>query len=229
MKAIGYVRVSTAEQGASGLGLAAQRSAIQAAADRMVLTLGAVFEDSGISGATTAEERIGLMSAIGVLKRGDVLLVAKRDRLGRDVVNVALVERLVERKGCRIVSAAGEGTESQDPTGMLMRRIVDAFAEYERLLIGARTKAALRAKRGRGQRAGAVPFGYSADASGSLVAVEDEQRALALMRTLRRAGKPLRAIAAEMEAAGFRTKGGGKWYSETVRSVLSHDRTTSAG
>jgi DNA invertase Pin-like site-specific DNA recombinase len=69
----------------------------------------------------------------------------RKDRLGRDVVAVALVERLISRKGARLVSAAGEGTDSDDPTAILMRRIVDAFSEYERLLIGARTKAALRA------------------------------------------------------------------------------------
>ena len=46
------------------------------------------------------------------LGKGDVLIVAKRDRLGRDVLNVAMFERLAERKGARIVSAAGEGTDT---------------------------------------------------------------------------------------------------------------------
>lgn len=59
-----------------------------------------------------------------------------------------------------MVSAAGEGTDSDNPTDILMRRIVDAFGEDERLLIGARAKAALRAKRAQGLRAGDVPFGF---------------------------------------------------------------------
>lgn len=59
-----------------------------------------------------------------------MLIVAKRDRLGRDPMVVAMIESAVKRKGARIVSAAGEGTDSDSPTDILMRRMVDAFAEY---------------------------------------------------------------------------------------------------
>src|SRR5437764_1306819 len=91
----------------------------------------------------------------------DLLLVAKRDRLGRDVIEVAMIERLITKRGARIVSAAGEGTENDDPSGILMRRLIDSFAEYERLIIRARTRAALAAKRRRGERISRfAPFGY---------------------------------------------------------------------
>lgn len=60
----------------------------------------------------------------------DVLLVAKRHRLGRDVLNVVMIERLVERRGAWVISAAGEGSDDDSPTGKLMRQIIDAFAEY---------------------------------------------------------------------------------------------------
>jgi DNA invertase Pin-like site-specific DNA recombinase len=159
-RAIAYLRVSTDQQADSGLGLDAQRRAIEQAAQRHGLAMTAVYQDAGISGKDI-ESRPGLLEAVNALKRGDVLLIAKRDRLGRDVVAVALIERLITRKGAKVLSAAGEGTDSDDPTALLMRRIVDAFGEYERLLIGARTKSALRAKRARGLRAGNVPFGYA--------------------------------------------------------------------
>ena len=81
-----------------------------------------------------------------------MLLVAKRDRLGRDVIAVAMIERLIAKRGARVVSAAGEGTDSDDPSALLMRRLIDSFAEYERALIAARTRAALAAKRRRGER-----------------------------------------------------------------------------
>jgi DNA invertase Pin-like site-specific DNA recombinase len=88
-------------------------------------------------------------------------LVAKRDRLGRYVIAVAMIERLVTKSGARVVSAAGEGTDSDDPAALLMRRLIDSFAEYERALIAARTRAALAAKRRRGERvSGIIPFGY---------------------------------------------------------------------
>lgn len=194
MRAIGYVRVSTGEQATSGLGLEAQRAALVACAVKLNAPLASVHEDAGLSGSLTLEERPGLLAAVDALKRGDVLLVAKRDRLGRDVVVVALIERMVTRKGARIVSAAGEGTESDNPGDVLMRRLLDAFAEHERLLIGARTKAALRAKRARGERAGAVPFGFSADADGKLAAEPREQAIIAAVRDLRATGATVREI-----------------------------------
>ncbi len=74
-----------------------------------------------------------------------MLLVAKRDRLARDVVVAAMVDRLAERHGARVLAADGTGN-GDGPEAMLMRGIVDVFAQYERALIRARTKAALAVK-----------------------------------------------------------------------------------
>ena len=113
-----------------------------------------------MSGGLPLEKRTILLDALTALAKGDVLLVAKRDRLSRgDMMTTAMIEAAVKRAGARIVSAAGEGTESDDPASVLMRRIVDAFGEYERLLIKARTRAALKAKKARGERYGQVPYG----------------------------------------------------------------------
>jgi DNA invertase Pin-like site-specific DNA recombinase len=161
IRAIGYRRISTVEQAGSGLGLDAQQTAIAAAAARLELPLADTFTDAGISGGLPLEQRPALLAALDAIRRGDVLIVAKRDRLGRDVLNVAMFERLAERKGARIVSAAGEGTDTNDPTSRLMRQIVDCFAEYERAIIRARTCAALQVKKARGERVGGIPFGYS--------------------------------------------------------------------
>jgi len=79
VRAFGYLRVSTDAQADSGLGLEAQRSAITAAAARLGLDLGDVFTDAGLSGALELEDRPGLFAAVNALKRGDTLLVAKRD------------------------------------------------------------------------------------------------------------------------------------------------------
>ena len=226
MKAIAYRRCSTTEQADSGLGLAAQLAAVEGAAARLGLVLASVFDDAGVSGKTEAEERTGFMGALAVLEKGDTLLVAKRDRLGRDPIAVAMLERLVARKGARIVSAAGEGTESDDPSAVLMRRMVDAFAEYERLIIGARTKSALKALRGLGVRLGGEALGWARsegiDAAGRriVVAVEEELRAVAVAKALRAQGLSLRAIAERLAADGYAPKGGGRWYAATVARAL---------
>ena len=128
-KAIAYLRCSTDQQAESGLGLEAQQASVTTAASRLGLTLGPIFVDAGTSGGLAIEDRPVLLDAVSTLKRGDVLLVAKRDRLGRDVIAVALIERLVAKRGARIVSAAGEGTDSDDPAALLMRRLIDSSAE----------------------------------------------------------------------------------------------------
>ncbi len=221
-RAYAYLRVSTDAQADSGLGLEAQRSAIDTAAARHQLAVVDVFTDAGLSGALELEDRPGLFAAVNALKRGDVLLVAKRDRLGRDVVAVAMLERLVARKGARILSAAGEGTEGTDAASMLQRRILDAFGEYERLIIGQRTKAALKAKRDRGERAGNLPFGYQLGADGQTLDVNtDEQRVIGLLRELRTAGYTLRQIADELNRQGFTTRRGTAWRHQYVAALAA--------
>jgi DNA invertase Pin-like site-specific DNA recombinase len=221
-RAVAYLRVSTDGQTESGLGLAAQQSAIAAAAARHGLTVTETFIDAGVSGALELKDRPGLFAAVEALKRGDTLIIAKRDRLGRDVVAVAMIERLIERKGCRVLSAAGEGTEANDPSAILQRRILDAFAEYERLIIGARTKAALKAKRQRGERAGNVPYGFTlADDGRTLIEQPAERQTLDTIRQLRASGASLRAVAETLNARGSTTRSGAAWRFEYVRSLTA--------
>jgi len=217
--AIGYLRVSTDGQAVSGLGLDAQRAAVTAAAARLGLTVTSWHTDEGISGSAALDVRPGLLAALDALKRGDVLVVAKRDRLGRDLLNVAMTERLVQRKGARIVSAAGEGTDGNSPGDIAMRQMSDVFAQLERAHISARTKAALQAKRARGYRAGTVPFGYVADATGKLSTHDGEQRVLSLVRDLRSAGFTLQAIADELNVQGYSTRKGTAWRHQYVRAL----------
>ncbi|OFW04607.1 MAG: hypothetical protein A3H96_09465 [Acidobacteria bacterium RIFCSPLOWO2_02_FULL_67_36] len=213
-----YRRCSTAEQREHGAaGLAAQADAIAAAAARLGLTVGATFDDLGVSGGLPLEQRPGLLAALDALGRGDVLLIAKRDRLGRSVLNVALVERLVERKGARIVSAAGEGSDNDDPTSRLMRQIIDAFAEYERQVIRSRTRNALAAKKRRNERIGSVPLGCQLAPDGKTLLPEPtEQRVLDVLFELRGAGWTLRAIADELNRRGFTTRKGGRWWGSYI-------------
>ena len=67
-------------------------------------------------------------------------LLNEKLNFGRDPIVNAMIERAVERKKARLISASGDVKDDNDPSSILMRRMVDAFAEYERLIIGARTK-----------------------------------------------------------------------------------------
>ncbi|WP_148208560.1 recombinase family protein [Solidesulfovibrio magneticus] len=222
MAIFAYLRVSTLDQAESGAGLAAQLDACRRFAKSQEAELTAVFEDRGISGSKGLEARPGLLDAVATMGKGDVLLVAKRDRLGRDPIQVALIERAVSRKGARIVSAAGEGTDGDDPASILMRRMVDAFAEYERLLIGARTKSAMGAMKRRGERVGQIPYGYSLATDGvKLIPVSAEQEVIAEARRLHGAGLSLRGIAKELEARGFASRSGKAFLAEQVKRLLA--------
>ncbi len=216
MASFAYLRVSTLGQAESGAGLAAQEDACR----RLAGTLDGVFQDAGVSGGVGLERRPGLLAAITQLGRGDTLLVAKRDRLGRDPLVLAMIESAVKRKGGRIVSAAGEGTDSDEPSAILMRRLIDAFGEYERLIIGARTKAALGAKRARGERTGAIPYGFRLAPGGKrLEADPTEQMTLALVQELRAGGASLRAIGRALTARGLRSRGGSAWHPQTINNL----------
>lgn len=195
MAYIAYLRVSTQGQAESGAGLEAQYQACVAYAQRQGCPVVDCYRDEGVSGAYGLDKRPALLEAISQLSKGDVLLVAKRDRLGRDPIHVAMIERAVERKQARIVSAAGEGTEGSEPANILMRRMIDAFAEYERLIIGARTKSALAVKKKNMELVGSVPYGFRIADDNKLEPDQGEQIVVAEVKALHQAGLGLRAIA----------------------------------
>lgn len=223
MKIYGYVRVSTDGQAESGLGLEAQLKAIEVYAKKHGYEISQIFRDEGIGGATL-EERPGLMEVLNILKKGDVLLVAKRDRLARGD-HMALVQMAVNKKKARIISSAGEGTESgdqDDPMSYMMRGMTDLFAGFERLLIKSRTKAALQAKKARGERVGHIPFGHKlADDGIHLEFEEDEQDILRQLRDLKAEGLSLREIATELNKRGAFNRGGSAWNHASIHRITA--------
>jgi DNA invertase Pin-like site-specific DNA recombinase len=227
-KAYGYCRVSTEQQRESGLGLDAQREAIVQTAARLHLPLRHTFTDAGLSGSLAIEERPALADALNALRRGDVLIVAKRDRIARDAFVSVLLEREAAKKGARIASAAGEGTETDDPSAVFTRRILDAVAELERALTAARTRAALRAKRAKGERAGTEPYGYRVNGDGrTLHCYEPEQEIVRTLLDCRAAGFTLRAMAEELNRQGRTTRAGRPWKHQLIAGILrTFDRHT---
>lgn len=228
-RAVGYRRVSTQDQADSGLGLGAQQTIIAVAAHRLNLSVATTFTDAGFSGSLGLEQRPGLADALNAVQRGDVLLVAKRDRIARDAFVAVPVEREVERKGARIISAAGEGTETDDPAAVFTRRILDAVSELERALIASRTRAAMAEARKRGQRIGRIPFGRRLAPDGvHLEQDEHEQMILSHIRLLRAKGYALVTIAEHLNAAGHCNRYGRPWTRQFVGQLLERhgDGTT---
>lgn len=218
ISAVAYLRASTEEQHTSPK---AQRDAIDGWAKKEGAIVVAVHEDLGVSGGAELDRRPGLLAALDSVRthRAGFLVVAKRDRLARDVMIAAMVERLVQREKAQIVSADGAGN-GDGPEALLMRSIINAFSMYERALIRARTRAALAAKKRRGEVVGTVAYGYRR--TGALVVADErEQEIVRVVGELRAAGLSLREIAGELTRRGFTTRRGGRWFPETVRSILA--------
>ncbi|MEY2424368.1 MAG: hypothetical protein QOI95_4435 [Acidimicrobiaceae bacterium] len=206
MDVSGYVRVSTAEQADSGAGLEAQRRAVRAACRARAWSLGAIFEDAGVSGRGL--NRPGLEAALGSVEGGGskALVIAKVDRLSRSLGDfVSLMERS-RLKGWAIV-ALDIGVDTTTPQGEMVANMMATFAQFERRLIGQRTKDALAVKRQEGVQLGRPRI------LGTKVVRRIER--------LRSAGYSYREIADALNESGTATAHGGKaWYPATVRKIV---------
>ena len=224
--AVAYIRCSTERQ---DLSPDAQRDAIDVWAKRNNVRVVEHFEDIGISGGTELDKRPGLLLALDAIKehKASHLVVAKRDRLARDVLTAALVERLCERSGASIVSADGTGNGS-GPEAQLMRGIVDLFAQYERAIIRTRTKAALAVKKARGERVGGIPYGWQLNENGTLLRDESESEAIAHAKQLKADGHSLRSIAKALADAGHMPRTGKKWHVQVVKRMIERKTTHQA-
>ncbi|MFV9634846.1 recombinase family protein [Mycobacterium neumannii] len=234
MKVVAYVRVSSAKQ-QEAFGPDVQRAAIREWAKRHGHRITAWREDA-ISGASELADRDGWLMAAEAVKTGKAegVVVARLDRLARDVmIQELLLRRLSEFGGVVLSARDGEndmliGT-SNDPSRKMIRTILGAISEYDREMTVERLAAARRAKAAKGGYAhGTVPYGYRS-AKGKLVPVPAEQRALALMCQLAAQGETLTDIAARLNDDGVPTRRGGKWRHGTVARILKrHNERTAA-
>lgn len=202
---VAYCRVSTEEQAASGLGLAAQEDAIRRECDRRGLHLVGVHTDAGVSAKTIS--RPALAAALASLDAGigSVLMVAKLDRLTRSVHDATGLMARAESAGWGLV-ALDAPVDTTTPQGAAMAQVLAVFAELERRLIGERTRAALQVRKAQGVRLGRP----------RILAKEVVARIVAA----RQAGDTWAFIASQLNDDGTPTAQGGKrWYPATVRSV----------
>ncbi|MEU8490046.1 recombinase family protein [Pseudonocardia alni] len=204
-RAIGYLRVSTGEQVESGAGLAAQRTIITDRADREGWQLD-VVADEGLSGKSM--NRPALVEALERLDRGDadVLVAAKLDRVSRSVADFARLLDRAQASGWRLV-LLDLGVDTSTPAGEFVANTIANSAQYERRLIGQRTREGLAAKRAAGVRLGR-PSSLPAEITARIVGEHD-------------GGASLAGIARSLTVEGVPTaRGGARWYPSTVRAVL---------
>jgi len=217
-KAIGYIRVSTIEQGQDGHSLGAQRAKIEAYASLYELELIEVIEDAGVSAKTL--NRPGLQKALEMLTTGeaDALIIFKLDRLTRSVADWAT---LIDShfKGNSALLSVSDQIDTRTAAGRLVLNVLISVAQWEREAIGERTSVALRHKQSKGEHVGSAPYGFKMTDK-KLERVETEHEAIALIQEMRAAGKTLQQVADVLNSQGIATQRGGKWHPTTVKNVL---------
>ena len=137
---IGYARVSTTDQN-----LDLQTDALTQAGCKKI------FSDRGVSGAKA--ERPGLDKALDQLRKGDILVIWKLDRLGRSLSHLLSIIENLKQKGVDFASVQ-DGFDTSTASGKMVFSVIGAMAEYEQNLIRERTVAGLAAARARGRMGG---------------------------------------------------------------------------
>jgi DNA invertase Pin-like site-specific DNA recombinase len=208
---VAYYRVSTDRQGASGLGLDAQRAAV---ARHIGVASSPLAEFTEIESGKRHANRPQLLAALDACRRSRaVLVIARLDRLAR---NVAFISNLME-SGVEFLAV------DMPTANRLTIHILAAVAEHEREMISQRTKAALAQAKARGTKLGnpnalAVLPAARAIAAAAYPPIAPEIRDL--IARWRSEGKTLRTIADNLNRLAIRTPRGKTWYASSVRNML---------
>lgn len=212
-----YIRVSTAQQGRSGLGMEAQRAALATfARSEGIEVLGEFVEVESGKGADALERRPQLKAALAAARKHRChVTVSKLDRLSRDV---HFISGLMAHKVPFWVAELGTDT---DP---FVLHLFAALAEKERALIAARTKQALAAAKARGVILGNPRLSMAREIAVAATVANAERHAanvLPIIREAQRSGaRTLRQIAAALEARGIPTAKGGRWHPMRIKALL---------
>lgn len=220
-RAIGYVRVSTDEQAATGVSLAAQQDKLRAYCELYEIELAAVEVDAGLSAKSL--DRPALQRALAALRRGDAnaLVVVKMDRLTRSVRDLAdLLDEFQDEK--RALLSVNEQIDTRSASGRLVLRVMTSVAEWEREAIAERTATAMRHLADRGRYTGGrVPYGYELAEDGETLRLcASEQEVIATARRLRADGFSLRAIAEALAQGGRLSRTGKPFAVSAIAAML---------
>ncbi|MBN1087275.1 recombinase family protein [Erwinia aphidicola] len=171
-----YCRVSTLEQTTEN-----QRREIEAAGFAVQPRR---MTEEQISGSVAAGERPGFARLLDRMENGDVLIVTKLDRLGRDAMDVRKTVEQLALSGIRVHCLALGGVDLTSAAGKMTMQVISAVAEFEKDLLIERTHSGLVRARAAGKRFGRPP------------ALNQEQRQAAL--EMLRTGTSISAVAREL-------------------------------
>lgn len=220
MKAIGYIRVSTAEQVAGGVSLDAQEAKIQAWAEVNDADLVKVYADKGISGARA--DRPGLVQAIDhATETGAALVVYSLSRLSRSTKDTLAIAERMDKAGADLVSIS-EKIDTTTAAGKMVFRMLAAMAEFERDQIAERIKSSMDYKKSQSCRVGSIPYGYRlAEDETHLEQDPPEQQVISEAKRLKESGLTLREVSKELKAQGYLNRTGKQFFPAQISRMTA--------
>ena len=220
--AVGYLRVSTDMQEESGLGLDAQKNQIETYADSEGIEIVRWYRDTE-SGASRVDARDGLSALVKDLESNQTVLVAKRDRLSRDLMLSLWIEKEISKVHCTLESCDGAGN-GDSPTDVLLKNLILAFGEFERNMISERTRAAMK-ELGKKRKLGRPPYGYRYADHGVLEEDPETYPTLERIRVLQKEGLNPNKITRMINAEGHRSQTGKEFKRNSMLLILNREKT----
>lgn len=172
-----YVRVSTADQTTENQIREIASAGFAVEPHRTV--------SETVSGSAAMEQRPGFMRLMDRLERGDVVVVTKMDRLGRNVIDVTATVDKLAAMGVRVHCIQLGGTDLTSPAGRMVMTVLNAVAQFERDLIIERTQAGLERAKAAGKTLGRPA---ALDTAGAAAVREDICAGLSVSEIARRHG-----------------------------------------
>lgn len=228
-KAVGYVRVSTKEQGEHGYSLEAQKEMIENYCRQFGYELVEIYEDKGISGKST-KGRLALKKLMEDGKNGkfQVIIVWKTSRLARKQLDLLNIVNEMDKYNVAFRSCT-ENFETESPTGKLAFQMIGAIGEFERNTIVENVKLGMKARARSGKWNGGKILGYdtvkiqgknSKDIETVLEVNPEESQLVKLIFELYASGKGLKAITNELNHKGYKTKKGNPFNVNGIKEIL---------
>lgn len=229
-RAVAYIRVSTDKQAEEGLSLETQVAQVRAYAGLYGIDLVAPAGGEGPSQpflmddlSAKSLDRPGLQRVLAMLRSGeaDAVIVTKLDRLTRSVRDLAtLLEEHFAEGGSQLFSVS-EQIDTRTAGGRLVLNILASVSQWEREVIGERTKAVMQHMKRQGRYVGGrVPYGRRLEGD-VLVDFATEQLTIESARELRKSGLSLRAVGAALTRHGIRPRCGGTWSAMQVKRLVA--------
>ena len=169
------------------------------------------------------DNRPSIQAAIHACKNATALVTYSLSRLTRSTKDLIQIAEQLEKKGVDLVSVS-ENIDTTTATGKMVFRMLGVMAEFERDIIGERTRLAMQSKKAKGEYTGGfVPYGFKLSENHKcLVKVLEEQKIIALAKIYRREGKTLESISEELFKHGALSRNNKKFTPYQISRILGY-------